>query len=80
MNAQGAAQILYKVFRNPLVHTAGVQIRRNKTVKIATAIKSESGMTSLESASSPLRPLLVANRQKTVLWLDTLVLGNSPHG
>lgn len=76
-----AAEILYSVFRNPLVHQLGIDFDRSYAVKIGAILAgSENAEKSIEemerSAAKPhTKPCLVVSDNKRVLWVNPFYWG-----
>ena len=81
VSSECAAEILYKVFRNPLVHSLGLHKSGYPVVRIGQVFRGaddpESGVEDLErlSVKSASEPCLVVTPEKIVLWLDPFYWG-----
>lgn len=75
LSRAGVANIVYDVYRCPLIHAAGIRIQPHRKIKTKFALKSEAGLFALAGAHMPMRPLIVPAPDKTILNLDTLYWG-----
>jgi hypothetical protein len=72
----GAAHVLYKVFRNPLVHTSTAPPRRQRVVKIGSVFPNPKRIEEIETMiERPGQSSVVREGHKHVLWVDTLYWG-----
>jgi hypothetical protein len=82
INAEGAANVLYEVFRNPLVHTAMAR-PKGRPVKIGRVFPGlspealEERVVEIETTRErpPSKPSMVVRDDAIVLWIDPLYWG-----
>lgn len=81
ISSEDAAEALYKVFRNPLVHNLGLGDDDSRVRKIGMVFRgtddAEKRVEKLERLTTKpyTKPCLVANDEKYVLWLDPFYWG-----
>ena len=81
VSSEDAAKILYKVFRNPLVHSLGLNTGRYPVVRIGQVFRgtddAENRVEDLErlKVKPYSEPCLVVTPQEKVLWLDPFYWG-----
>lgn len=77
VGSKGAAEILYDVFRNPLVHRLGLRRKRCRAIKIGRIHPGASRVTEMEQLTERpgSEPSLVVRHDTIVFWLDNFYWG-----